>query len=103
MRANQVARLLLDQVVVTPRASVDEYGQSVAGTSRTVQAKVVQRTMRARDAATGEDFVSTTQVATLHEVTVADTITIDGVAHAVRTVQRAQGTRGGEHVTVAVL
>jgi len=88
---------------VTPRASVDEYGQPVAGTSSTVKAKVSQKTMRARDATTGEDFVSTTQVATLHEVTIADTLTIGGVAHAIRSVQRAQGVRGGVHVTVAIL
>lgn len=103
MRANQVAKLLIDEVTVTPRASVDAYGQPVAGTSTTVKAKVVQRTMRARDAVTGEDFVSTTQVATLADVTVADTLTIAGVAHAVRSVQRAQGTRGGVPLTVAVL
>lgn len=88
---------------MTPRASVDEYGQPVAAASFAVKAKVSQKTMRARDATTGEDFVSTTQVATLHDVTIADTLTIGGVAHAIRSVQRAQGVRGGAHVTVAIL
>lgn len=103
MRANQVSRLLIDEVTVTPRASVDEYGQPVAGTSTTVKAKVSQKTMRARDAITGEDFVSTTQVATLHDVTISDLLTIAGVAHAIRSVKRTQGVRGGTHVTVALL
>lgn len=102
MNATSVQRLLRDEVLVTSRTGVDEFGQPTAGANITVRARVLHKHARSRDAR-GEDFTSTTQVATLHPVTTADTLTIDGVARPVRAVQSGTGLRGGVTLTVAML
>lgn len=101
MRAAQVERWLLDTVTLGQASSIDEYGQPTTSTT-SVAAKVMHASKRARDI-NGEEFTSTTQVATLASVEVGDTLTIDGVTRPVRAVKRGTGVRGGALFTVAML
>lgn len=102
MNAIQLTRLMLQEVTVTGRSGVDQYGQAVVGPITSVRARVMHKHSRSRDLS-GEDFTSTTQVATLHPVAVGDTLTIDGVTRPVRAVQSGKGLRGGVTLTVAML
>jgi hypothetical protein len=101
MRANQVQRWLIDAVTLGQASSIDQYGQATTSTS-SIAAKVMHAATRARDP-NGEEFTSTTQVATLATVNVGDTLTIDGVTRPVRAVKAGAGVRGGITLTVALL
>ena len=94
MRHSTIARLLRDTITRTTPGGVDEFGQPTAGASESFQARVVRSHTRSRDE-TGLEFISTTQVQTLHPVEVGDSLTIDGAERPVRAVKRAEGTRGG--------
>jgi hypothetical protein len=101
MRANQVQRWLIDAVTLGQASSVDEFGQPTT-TTEVVPAKILRSHSRSVDA-TGTEFVSTTQVALLKDVSVGDTLTIDGVTRPVRAVKAAVGVRGGVAFRVALL
>lgn len=94
MRHSAIARLLRDTITVTTAAGVDEFGQPLTTTADSVKARVVRNHTRSRDE-TGLEFLSTTQVQTLHPVSVGDTLTIDGAERPVRATKSAHGTRGG--------
>ena len=101
MRARQVTAWLRDTVTLGQVSSIDQFGQPTSSTS-TVAAKVMHSHQRSRDAS-GEEFTSTTQVALLEDVSVGDTLTIDGVTRPVRAVKAAAGVRGGVTLRVALL
>ena len=98
MRETQIARFLTDVITVTTVTGVDEFGQPASTTVRNVRARVVRDHTRSRTD-TGEEFTSTTQVATLHPLRVGDTLTVDGQERLVRAVKAAVGTRGGVTLT----
>jgi hypothetical protein len=102
MRASTIRRWLRDTVTVTPMVGVDEFGQPLPSTVMEVAARV-ERAHRRSVTVSGEEFTSTTQVATLHPLKVGDTVTIDGEARPVRAVQSARGLRGDTTVVVAML
>jgi hypothetical protein len=101
MRARQVERWLIDEVTLAVAGAIDEYGQATTSSS-TVAAKVMRSSTRSRDSQ-GEEFTSTTQVATLATIAVGDLITVDGVARPVRAIKAGVGVRGGASLTVALL
>jgi hypothetical protein len=103
VRTATVERWLTSTITVNTPAGVDAYGQAATVTSATASARVVHSMKRARTL-TGEEFTSTTQVITLHPITLADTLTIDGAERSVRAIERAQGLLGGgATLTVAML
>ena len=101
MRATQVQRWLIDTVTLGAVSGIDQYGQPTTSTS-TISATVMHATTRARDAS-GEEFTSTTQVATLASIDSGDTLTIGGVTRPVRAVKYGSGVKGGATFTVAML
>lgn len=102
MRARALERMFRDTITVRAPGSVDEYGQTSSSTGTTVRARVVRNHTRSRSD-DGEEFISTTQVATLHPIKVGDTLVIDGVERPVRAVKSAQPLRGGVTLTEAHL
>ena len=102
MRAGSIARMLRDRVTFTPSLGVDAYGQRLEGDGTLVSARVVHEHKRSRDPA-GEEFLSTTQILTLHPAQVGDVVTVDGRTRAVRSVKRAGSLRGGATLTEVML
>jgi hypothetical protein len=88
--------------VVTRSAGSDLYGQPVVGSSVEAPARVVRSHVRSVTPE-GEEFVSGTQVVTFEDVSVGDTVTVDGVAHRVRAVKRAATLNGSWSLTEAHL
>lgn len=102
MRPSTIKRLLRDTVHIQRPGGVDEYGQPTAGSTVTAPARVVHNHRRSVDV-NGVEFISTTQVALLELVTVADTLTVGGEARPVKAVKRAAGLHGGAELVEALL
>ena len=102
MRASSLKRLLRDSVSVTTHAGVDAYGQPQTATSVTVSGRVMHQQKRSVDA-DGEDFTTTTQVMTTHDIYVGDLLTVDGESRPVRAIKRADSLRAGVTLTEAQL
>lgn len=102
MKPDTIKRWLKEQVTITPPGGHDDWGQPIPGTPVTVPARVEHNHKRSRTPE-GEEFTSTTQVVTLAEVRVGDTITVDGAQRPVQAVKHARGLHGGASLTEAQL
>jgi hypothetical protein len=95
-------RLLRDQIAVKSISALDMFGQPTSTSNTTVSARVMHEHKRSRDVE-GEEFLSTTQVVTMHPVDVGDSLTIDGQERKVRAVKRIDSLRVGVTLTEAHL